>query len=126
MIPLGAVTSVTRLIASTLFRAFAASISFCSPLAAVCGKPYLIIRVCTERIATAPFFFCRHDLHFKQYRVDTVASHSKHLRPDQRKNIRVLKWPLLELRRQFIGLVQMYLIIFGHCDIHPHMVFDKT
>lgn len=56
MIPLGAVTSVTRLIASTLFRAFAASISFCTPLAAVCGKPYLIIRVCTERIATAPFF----------------------------------------------------------------------
>ena len=36
----------------------------------------------------------------------------------------VLKWPSLELRRKFISLVQMYKIIFGHCDIDPHMFFD--
>ena len=35
-----------------------------------------------------------------------------------------LKWPSLELRRKFICLVQMYKIIFGHCDIDPHMFFD--
>ena len=35
----------------------------------------------------------------------------------------VLKWPSLELRRKFICLVQIYKIIFGHCDINPHMVF---
>ena len=38
----------------------------------------------------------------------------------------ILKWPLLQLRRKFICLVQMYKIIFGHCDIDPHTFFDFT
>ena len=31
---------------------------------------------------------------------------------------------MVESRRKFICLVQMYKIIFGHCDIDPHMFFD--
>ena len=42
---------------------------------------------------------------------------------EHQERLGVLKWPSLELRRKFICLVQMYKIIFGHCDIHPHMFF---
>ena len=43
---------------------------------------------------------------------------------EYQERLGVLKWPSLELRRKFICLVQMYKIIFGHCDIDPHMFFD--
>ena len=35
-----------------------------------------------------------------------------------------LKWDSLELRRKYLSLVQMYKIIFGHCDINCHHYFD--
>ena len=35
-----------------------------------------------------------------------------------------LKWDSLELRRQYLSLVQMYKIIFGYCDINCHHYFD--
>ena len=35
----------------------------------------------------------------------------------------VLKWLSLELQRKFTCLLQMYKIIFGLCDIDPHMFF---
>ena len=42
-------------------------------------------------------------------RVDTEASYSSHLRPEKeyQEKLGVLKWPLLELRRKSICLVQM-------------------
>ena len=41
------------------------------------------------------------------------------------ERLEVLKWPSIELlRKRFISLVQMYKIIFGHCDIDPQMFFD--
>ena len=43
---------------------------------------------------------------------------------EYQERLGALKWPSLELRRKFICLVQMYKIIFGHCDIDPHMFFD--
>ena len=43
---------------------------------------------------------------------------------EYQERLYVLEWPLLELRRKFICLVQMYKIIFGHCDIDPHTFFD--
>ena len=43
---------------------------------------------------------------------------------EYQERLEVLKWPSLELRRKFICLVQMYKIIFGHCDIDHHMFFD--
>ena len=43
---------------------------------------------------------------------------------EYQERLGVLKWPSLELRRKFICLVQMYKIIFEHCDIGPHMFFD--
>ena len=43
---------------------------------------------------------------------------------EYQERLGVLKWPSLELRRKFICLVQIYMIIFGHCDIGPHMFFD--
>ena len=43
---------------------------------------------------------------------------------EYQERLGVLKWPSLALRRRFICLVQMYKIIFGHCDIDPHMFFD--
>ena len=42
---------------------------------------------------------------------------------EYQERLGVLKWPSLELRRKFICLVQMYKIIFGHCDMDPHMFF---
>ena len=42
----------------------------------------------------------------------------------QEERLGVLKWPSLELRRKFICLVQMYKIIFGNCDIDPHIFLD--
>ena len=42
---------------------------------------------------------------------------------EYQERLGVLKWPSLELRRKFICLVQMYKIIFGHCDIDPHILF---
>ena len=42
---------------------------------------------------------------------------------EYQERLGVLKWPSHELRRTFICLVQMYKIIFGHCDIDPHMFF---
>ena len=43
---------------------------------------------------------------------------------EYQERLGVLKWPSLELRRKFPCLVQMYKIIFGLCDIDPHMFFD--
>ena len=44
---------------------------------------------------------------------------------EYQEGLKVLKWPSLELRvTKFICLVQMYKIIFGHCDIDPRMFFD--
>ena len=43
---------------------------------------------------------------------------------EYQERLGVLKWPSLELRRKFTCLVQMYKIIFGLCDIDPHMFFD--
>ena len=43
---------------------------------------------------------------------------------EYQERLEVLKWPSLELRGKFICLVQMDKIIFGHCDIDPHMLFD--
>ena len=40
---------------------------------------------------------------------------------EYQERLGVQKWPSRELRRKFICLVQ---IIFGHCDIDPHMFFD--
>ena len=42
---------------------------------------------------------------------------------EYQERLKVLKWPSLELRRKFACLVQMYKIIFGHCDIDPHTFF---
>ena len=64
-----------------------------------------------------------------------LVKHSKSIESIQRRATRVicgsekeyqerlgaLKWPSLELRRKFICLVRMYKIIFGHCDIDPHI-----
>ena len=41
---------------------------------------------------------------------------------EHQERLGVLKWPSLEFHRRFICLVQMYKIIFGHCDIDPHML----
>ena len=43
---------------------------------------------------------------------------------EYQERLGVLKWPSLELRWKFTCLVQMYKIIFGLCDIDPHMFFD--
>ena len=43
---------------------------------------------------------------------------------EYQERLGVQKWPSHELRRTFICLVQMYKIIFVHCDIDPHMFFD--
>ena len=44
---------------------------------------------------------------------------------EYQERLRVLKWPsLVSYEGSFICLVQMYKIIFGHCDIDPHMLFD--
>ena len=42
---------------------------------------------------------------------------------EYQERLYVLKWPLFELRRKSICLVQMYEIIFGHCDIDLYTFF---
>ena len=42
---------------------------------------------------------------------------------EYQERLAVLKWPSLELRKKFISLVHMYKIMFGHCDIDPHIFF---
>ena len=93
----------------------------------------------SERVSTAYKTFVRPILEYGcQVWNPYLVKHIKSIESIQRRATRVicgsekeyqerlgvLKWPSLELRRNFICLVQMYKIIFGHCDIDPHMFFD--
>ena len=61
----------------------------------------------------------------QKHRLSTEASYPSHLRIRERISGETwgLEIPSLELRRKFICLMQMYKIIFGHCDIDPGMFF---
>ena len=56
----------------------------------------------------------------QKYRVNTEASHPSHLQI--RERISGETWCRLSYEGSLSSqLVQMYTIIFGHCDIDPHM-----
>ncbi len=40
------------------------------------------------------------------------------------ERLKKLKWPSLELRRKRLGLVQLYKIMFGLCDIDKFKYLD--